>query len=254
MVMPGPVQQFVSLTQLTEFLEAWPGLVVDAGEVGARAPRGSNTLDSATKNWPTNAFTTLLVEVYQGQGAHQAKTIAGNGPNTLVIAGTWDKEIAAGARFRIKAPVDLRQALRDVLGGGNDIGAVNPLPVSIDPGAKTVAVALNLATLAAGATSTLANCNTIDLSHGPATLAITVEATYNGAATQGIRVHVRTSHDGTNYDTEDWDSWNAGFTAGATVRQTKHYDTDPYAVKVLIENLDAAQAVTNLRAIATVGP
>ena len=127
------------------------------------------------------------------------------------------------------------------------------LLVDITPGAKTVTTVLDEATIAAGATTVLADCAAIDLSGGPLTLAITVEATYNGAATQGIRIHVRTSYDDTNYDTEDWDSWTPAFAAGSSIRQTKHYDTSPNYVRVLVENLDGVQAVTDVKVIATRG-
>jgi len=147
---------------------------------------------------------------------------------------------------------NIQEALRAVFGGGTDISAANPLPVDTSPGVKTATTILDEASIAAGATTTLGDCTAIDLSGGPATLALTVECTYNGAATQGIKIHVRTSYDGTNFDTEDWDSWSASFTAGATIRQTKHYDTSPMYVKVLIENLDPAQTVTNVKIIATV--
>ena len=80
---------------------------------------------------------------------------------------------------------------------------------------KTAVQILNLATIAAAATSTLAQCDAIDLSAGQQSLAITVGCTYNPAAVAGIRIHVRTSYDGTNYDTVDWDTWIPGFTAGA---------------------------------------
>lgn len=220
------------------------------------------------------------------------------------------------------------RVLRAVFGGGADIDATNPLPVDITPGVKTATTVLDEATIAAGATTALGDCTAINLTHGPATLAITVEATYNGAAVQGIRIHVRTSPTnsatgthtaaphatimtdanahfqvnelvgltivnvtdgssgvitantattvtvaalaggmlnqwstndvytiaGANYDTEDWDAWSAAFTAGASIRQTKHYDVSPAYVKVLVENLDAAQAVTDVRVISTVGP
>lgn len=117
---------------------------------------------------------------------------------------------------------------------------------------KGEATILEEATLAAGATTTLADCRAIELADVER-LAITVEATYDAAAAAGIKVHVRTSYDGTNYDTEDWDTWTpTGFAAGATIRQTKQYDTDPRFVKVLIENLDAGKAVTDLKVIATV--
>ncbi len=105
---------------------------------------------------------------------------------------------------------------------------------------------IDLSTLALAATSGLGDCTEIPL-EGARTFAITVACTYDGAATAGITVHVRTSVDGVNYDTEDWDSWTpTGFAAGATIRQTKHYDADVRWAKVLIENLDAAKAVTDI--------
>lgn len=146
-----------------------------------------------------------------------------------------------------------RRVLRAVFGGGADISAANPLPVDTSPGAKTATTALDEATIAAGATTVIGDCADIDLSGGPPTLAITVEATYNAAATLGIRVHVRSSYDGASWDTEDFDVWDAGFTAGATIRETRHYDTDPMMLRVLIENLDGAQAVTDVRVISTAG-
>jgi len=145
----------------------------------------------------------------------------------------------------------LKGALQAVFGGGADISAANPLPVDTSPGVKTATTILDEASIAAGATTALGDCTAIDLSGGPATLALTIEATYNGAATQGIKIHVRTSYDGTNWDTIDWDSFTPSFTAGATIRQTKHYDVSPYAVKVLVENLDPAQTVTAVKVIST---
>lgn len=221
----------------------------------------------------------------------------------------------------------LQRVLRAVFGGGSDIDAANPLPVDTSPGAKTATTVLDEATIAAATTTGLDDCDPIDLSGGPATLALTVKARYNAAATQGIKVHVRTSPtndatgihtaaahatimtdadahfivnelvgltienvpdgssgvvtantettvtvaalaggtanqwatndvysiDGADYDTEDWDAWSAAFTADAVLRQTKHYDTSPMYVKVLIENLDAAQPVTDVEVIATKG-
>ncbi len=136
---------------------------------------------------------------------------------------------------------------------GASVSTENPLPVDITPGTKAATTVLDEASIALATTTVLGDCTAIDLSGGPATLALTVEATYNAGATQGIKIHVRTSPDGTDFDTIDWDSWSPSFTAGATIRQTKHYDVSPYAVKVLVENLDGAQAVTGVKVIAT-GP
>ena len=117
-------------------------------------------------------------------------------------------------------------------------------------GTKAATTILDKASIAASATTVLADCTAVDLSEGPATLALTIEATYDAAATQGIKIHVRATYDGTNYDTEDWDSFTPSFTAGSTIRQTEHYATSPYAIKVLVENLDTAKAVTDVKVIA----
>jgi len=61
------------------------------------------------------------------------------------------------------------------------------------------------------------------------------------------------SIDGADYDSEDWDAWTPAFVAAAVLRQTKHYDTAPMYVKVLIENLDAFQTVTDVEVISTTG-
>lgn len=193
------------------------------------------------------------------------------------------------------------------------------------PGGKAVFAILDEAIIAAATTTVLADCDAIDLSTSPATLALTIEAVYNGAAVQGIIIHVMSSPTnaasgthtaapsatimtdanahfqvneligltiqnvtdgsegvitantvntvtvaalaggddnewrvndvysipGADYDTIDWDSWTPSFTAGATIRQTKHYATSPRYIKVLVENLDAAQTVTDVTVRAT---
>ncbi|GAI93710.1 unnamed protein product, partial [marine sediment metagenome] len=47
--------------------------------------------------------------------------------------------------------------------------------------------------------------------------------------------------------------WNPAFAAGAFVRETKIYNTDPFVMKVLVENLDAGVDVTDVMVVATVG-
>ena len=90
--------------------------------------------------------------------------------------------------------MDIRRAIRNALGGGFDINAANPLPVDPSPGNKTPLTVLDEAVIAADTTTTLGDCANIDLAHGPATLALTVEAIYNAAAVAGIKLHIRTSY------------------------------------------------------------
>ncbi|GAJ17771.1 unnamed protein product, partial [marine sediment metagenome] len=39
----------------------------------------------------------------------------------------------------------------------------------------------------------------------------------------------------------------------SSIRQTEHYDVDPVYLKVLVENLDEAKAVTDVKIIMAVG-
>lgn len=136
---------------------------------------------------------------------------------------------------------------------GAVVSSVNPLPVDITPGAKVATQVLNVPLLAAGATTAIGDCTSIDLTGNPFLLALTVEATYAALATLGIRVHVLSSYDDIVWDTEDWDVWNPAFVAGGTIRETDDYDVCPMYLRVLIENLDPLQTVTNLAVVVTVG-
>lgn len=226
--------------------------VIDSGIVTAAAPAGTNVLQDATKNWATGALKSYIVKITEGAGVGQLFPIEYNIGQSIVITGSWIKALSVNSHYEILAP-DIIEILRDVFGGGANISALNPLPVDTSPGEKTATEVLDQASIAAGATTVIGDCADIDLSGGPPTLALTVEATYNAAATLGIRVHIRTSYDGTNWDTLDWDSWTAGFAPGSSIRQTKHYDGDPMYCRVLVENLDPVQAVTDVKVTATVG-
>jgi hypothetical protein len=186
---------------------------------------------------------------------------------------------------------------------------------------------LNEAIIAAATTTALADCIALDLTAGYSTLALTVKARYNAAATLGIRIHVITSPtnsatgthtaanhltimtdaaahfianeligltivnvtdgssgvvtantettvtvaalaggtlnrwttgdaytiSGADYDAYDLDVWSPSFAADGVLRQTKLYETDPMFLKALVENLDPAQAVTDVVIVATRG-
>ncbi|GAI62970.1 unnamed protein product [marine sediment metagenome] len=76
------------------------------------------------------------------------------------------------------------------------------------------------------------------------------ETTVTAALAGGVANVWNTGDDywitGAGYDTEDFDTWEPGFVADTFIRQTKVYDPDPIWFKVLIENLDAVNAVTDV--------
>lgn len=215
-----------------------------------------------------------------------------------------------------------QRVLRAFFGGGADISALNPLPVTDRNTGKNYSSLLGGITVAGTSTSTLADCMTpVDLGYSPRFLALTIEARYDVAAVAGIVVHVISSYgdseggthtggmgvamltdanahfripnglvgltvvnqtdgssgvitantettvtavlaggatnlwntgdvyyiNGAGYDTEDFDTWTPAFAADTFVRETKCMESDPRYLKVLIENLDAAD-VTDVEA------
>ena len=75
---------------------------------------------------------------------------------------------------------------------------------------------------------------------------ITVRITYGGGATAGIRVHVKFSADGSNYDTDGL-TFDPPFTAGATVQVSELFDIEAARwVSIEVENLDGDVAHSDL--------
>ena len=78
---------------------------------------------------------------------------------------------------------------------GNDISNLNPLPVTERYTGKNLSSLLGGITINAAQTSTLADCMIpVDLGYCPRSLALTIEARYDAAATAGIVVHVISSY------------------------------------------------------------
>jgi len=126
------------------------------------------------------------------------------------------------------------------------VDANGRLQVDTTPGDKSVIQIMNAVAVAAGATSAHGDCDNIDLLSGASSLAIQVQVAFLAGATQGCRVHIRTSRDGTNWDTQDLD-WFPMPVAPALpgdVVQTEIIDTAPAYIDILVENIDPAQAVT----------
>lgn len=82
---------------------------------------------------------------------------------------------------------------------------------------------------------------------------LTAECAYTKKARRPIRVHVRASYDGVNYDTADLTSFNNDFRPGETARKTFELDTKVRFIKVFVENLDESEEVSDVRVIATLG-
>ena len=104
--------------------------------------------------------------------------------------------------------------------------------------------------LQAGESTSLEACHPIAL--GPvAALSVTVEGAYDGQAQAGIRARVRSSCDGLRYDTEDLHAFDLPCKPGQVARRTVALPADVAFAKVLVENLDEAHKVRDIRVTAT---
>lgn len=80
------------------------------------------------------------------------------------------------------------------------------------------------------------------------TLTLTCRCTYNGSATKGARVNVLSSPDGKNFDTVPMDFFDIDLTTSATIQETAMVAIPEHGwIKVEVENLDAAQTVTDVK-------
>ncbi len=111
---------------------------------------------------------------------------------------------------------------------------------------------LDLASLDAGKATALDDSPPVNLSN-ITRLALTAKCTYANNARKPIRVHVRSSHDGFSYDSGDLYTFDNLFERGQTVQKTIELDSKVRFIKVMVENLDEAEGVSNIRITATLG-
>jgi len=90
----------------------------------------------------------------------------------------------------------------------------------------------------------------VALSHA-ARAALTVECTYGKRSAKGLRLHVRSSPDGLKYDTVDLHTFDLDCRPGKTCRRTFTFDADVRFIKVLVENPDASENVSDVTVTAT---
>ncbi len=112
--------------------------------------------------------------------------------------------------------------------------------------------ALYIEKLAAGATTELDDAPPICLSN-ITQLSMTAECTYGENAKKPIRIHVRTSYDGMNYDTADLYTLDNDLQPGRLARKTFELNSKVKFMKVMVENLDDSESVTEIKIIANLG-
>lgn len=112
-------------------------IATDRGAITSPIQAGGNVLSDSTKLWKDGLFRNYLVRVTAPAGGRELAIVDDNIKSTLVIRGLWLSSYPIGSVYEILAIGDLRQALRDVFGGGSDISAANPLETH-DPKVEAV--------------------------------------------------------------------------------------------------------------------
>ena len=124
--------------------------------------------------------------------------------------------------------------------------------LTIDPQFKVSFPILMMDSLGARQSSRIAACLPIGL-EAASKLAIATECTYDSGAKAGVRIHVRGSDDGVHCDTIDMFSFDIDLQPGKTVRKTVNLSPNSKFAKVIVENLDKANAVKSVIVTTTVG-
>jgi hypothetical protein len=70
---------------------------------------------------------------------------------------------------------------------------------------------------------------------------------YNKKATAGLKVHVRTSPEGFDFDTTDYAVYEHSLEPGKLCRSTHTLDCSPRFIKIIVENPDQSCAVEDVR-------
>ena len=84
-------------------------------------------------------------------------------------------------------------------------------------------------------------------------LSLTAEYKYSSKAKKPLRVHVRSSYDGVNYDTTDLYTFDNDLQVGDFARKALQLDCKMHFIMVIIENLDKNESVSDVKIIATLG-
>jgi hypothetical protein len=105
---------------------------------------------------------------------------------------------------------------------------------------------LERGSLPAHAATNLSECPPVSL-NGASHVELVVEGAYGVQAKAGMRVHIRSSIDGMAYDTADLLTFENDFRAGALSRKTVTLQPPAPFIRAFIENLDAAESLSQIK-------
>jgi hypothetical protein len=72
---------------------------------GTATAGGATTLTDSSQTWTTNALTGYEVEIVEGTGAGQIRTIASNTGTVLTVTDSWSTNPASGSKYAVRGQV-----------------------------------------------------------------------------------------------------------------------------------------------------
>ena len=84
-------------------------------------------------------------------------------------------------------------------------------------------------------------------------LSLTAASIYSQKAKEPIRIHVRSSYDGLNYDTTDLYTLIIDLQPGQLSRKTFQLESNVQYIKIIVENLDRNEIVSDVEVTVTLG-
>jgi hypothetical protein len=112
--------------------------------------------------------------------------------------------------------------------------------------------AFYMETIEAGSTTKLGDSRPINL-RNISWLSLTAECKYSKNSEKPIRVHVRSSYNGVDYDTTDLYTLDNDLQPGQVARKTFQLDSKVQFIMVTVENLDQSESVSEVQITATLG-
>jgi hypothetical protein len=166
------------------------------------------------------------------------------------VSKTPDASAYSEVQSLIEPPfIYLYHTLRYYSKEGEDLGIQ---VLSLSPHFRLPMPVLYIDSLSPTKASELEDCCPISLETA-SDLALTTECTYNSDANACLRLHVRTSTDGINYDNVDMYNFDLDFKAGQTIKKTVELSPKVKFVKVIAENRDDLQNISSVSVTATLG-
>jgi len=216
---------------------------LDTGNVTSAT---SNTLTDSTKNWGTDIWKDMYIEITGGTGAGQIRRISGNTSDTITVTENWSETPDETSTYRIFSGIAELTLLGGIKGNTDNLDiSLSALRDALKPIRTHPESDLSGETIPAG------EVKNIDKSglNGYSALVVIVKASYDPSATAGVRVRWLYSPDGSNYDSPE-DAEDQGrykdltFAAGETRQRTLLIPVLADNVRIQIVNLDSSYAVT----------